>query len=398
MILSWGLGVDSTAILLRWIQEPASRDFALEDLVVVVAMTGDEWASTGRDCEDHVLPLLRAHGVRLVQAARSRLHTTIAGDGIVILDDSRSPERLHLDGDFRLSDELTLTATVPQVGGDRRCSLRAKGAVLDPVIDALTAGRGYRHAIGFEANELTRAFGNLHTGGKKKGDHVQGPANRSAVYPLIDWNWDRQRCIDFIAGVTGGIVWEKSACSYCPFSLANKEGRQRVLERIAADPAAGVDILMIEHRSLALNPAQGLLGRGSAIDLIRQADLGHVLTAFHDALDASDHVLVEVRRILRPAAKDPAKLGRADRSIRIIATGSRAQLQQRLHQKAARAGFPVSDHDGITRLWLRRRGATLPTREHFVTIAPAGLADKAKPDFDLWWRRLDAGQPLHDTA
>lgn len=28
VVLSYGLGVDSTAILLRWIHEPASRDFS----------------------------------------------------------------------------------------------------------------------------------------------------------------------------------------------------------------------------------------------------------------------------------------------------------------------------------------------------------------------------------
>jgi hypothetical protein len=36
-VLSHGLGLDSTAVLLRWINEPATRPFDLGDLVVVTA-------------------------------------------------------------------------------------------------------------------------------------------------------------------------------------------------------------------------------------------------------------------------------------------------------------------------------------------------------------------------
>lgn len=66
-VLSWGLGADSTAILLRWLSEPASRDFPLEALLVITAHTGDEYPSTLRDTEEVVLPALRTYGVRLVQ-------------------------------------------------------------------------------------------------------------------------------------------------------------------------------------------------------------------------------------------------------------------------------------------------------------------------------------------
>lgn len=39
-LMSNGLGVESTAILLRWLLEPETRDFAIEDLTVVTAMVG----------------------------------------------------------------------------------------------------------------------------------------------------------------------------------------------------------------------------------------------------------------------------------------------------------------------------------------------------------------------
>jgi hypothetical protein len=36
-----GMGVDSAALLTRWLLDPACRNFDLADLVVVTAMTGD---------------------------------------------------------------------------------------------------------------------------------------------------------------------------------------------------------------------------------------------------------------------------------------------------------------------------------------------------------------------
>ena len=62
-ILSFGLGLDSTAILLRWITEPASRTFDFDDLAVVTAMTGDEYLSTSTDVEKVVLPEMRRHPI-----------------------------------------------------------------------------------------------------------------------------------------------------------------------------------------------------------------------------------------------------------------------------------------------------------------------------------------------
>ena len=40
VVMSFGLGLDSTALLMRWILEPAVRDFHLRDLALVSAMTG----------------------------------------------------------------------------------------------------------------------------------------------------------------------------------------------------------------------------------------------------------------------------------------------------------------------------------------------------------------------
>jgi hypothetical protein len=46
VVLSWGMGADSTALLLRWIRQPETQPCDLRDLLLITAMTGDEWPAT----------------------------------------------------------------------------------------------------------------------------------------------------------------------------------------------------------------------------------------------------------------------------------------------------------------------------------------------------------------
>lgn len=203
IVMSYGMGVDSTAILLRWLTEPTSRDFNLEDLVVVTAHTGDEFDQTLRDVEEVVLPEIRRCRVRFVQVGRSQRMTTASGDGVVVLDDSTEPQKLYVDG-YKLSDEMLSAGTLPQLGGVRKCSIHAKANCLEPVIAKITAGRRYRHVMGFEAGEPARATK----------DAAFNTAQRLGWYPLAEWNWNRDRCRNFIFA-TCNRWWTKSACSYC---------------------------------------------------------------------------------------------------------------------------------------------------------------------------------------
>src|SRR3712207_5950606 len=79
------------------------------------------------------------------------------GDGISVLDDSRYPTRVFLEGHYRLQDELRSAGTVPQVGGARLCSANAKGWPLDSFIAEVTGGCSCRHVIGFETGEQRRS-------------------------------------------------------------------------------------------------------------------------------------------------------------------------------------------------------------------------------------------------
>jgi hypothetical protein len=374
VVLSYGLGVDSTALLLRWLEEPASRDFPLEQLLVISAMTGDEWEITGQRVRDHVLPRLRGARVRYAQVARQGPSQS---DGVAVLSDTREPDDLHLEGAYRLSEELIESGTVPQVGGARKCSAKAKGWPIDTFLRA-AARRPFRQAVGFASGESARA----------RRDATYDTARRRGFYPLIEWGWDRQRASAFIQEVTGVRAWPKSACVYCPFALTNRAGRERVLRLFDEHPNVAVEALLLEHRAVCLNPAQGLIAGSRLADLFADSGRSALLARFEDAREREPHTLYEVRRIRRPSAADPTRQANASRHLRLLAHGTRAAMLDSLGAR----GRPERA-DGIARVWLRRRGELLPSAEHYLVAGPAGAIEKGDPLFEQWWAQLTTTAP-----
>lgn len=382
VVLSLGMGVDSVALLLRWIHEPDSRPADLReisDLLVLIAQTGDEWAATGAHMEEHLLPLMREHRIRTVQVARASASQT---DGIVFLEDTDQPDRIHLTGAYRLADELTESGTIPQAGGPRKCSVKAKGYCLDAAIDLLVDGP-FLHAIGFEYGEPGRA---------RRDATYDTPGRRTGIYPLVEWRWDRDRCIQYIAAKTGVSNWPKSACSYCPFALTNKKGLVHTLERMQRNIPEALAALVLEHRAVCLNPQQGLIA-GDRL-ATRVAELGGDLQQrWLEHREDLEHCVYEIRRLKRPRDNDVLKVANASRSLTIHATGSRQAMRELLADMAADHGQPLDTHDGIERLYLRRYGRDLPAGEHFLVAGPAGALEKARPNFDTWWQEfLDADE------
>jgi hypothetical protein len=370
-IVNNGLGTDSTAMLMRFIHEPATRPCALEDMLVITAMTGDEFPETGQMVSEHVLPLFRSHGVRYVQVARGGL---VNADGIVVLDDSTAPERMHMRGPVALSDEMGIAGTIPQYGGTRKCSLKWKGWVIDTFLARELAGP-YVQLMGFEAGETGRATD----------DASYNTGCRTGRYPLIDWGWDRRACDAYIFA-QAGVRWPKSCCVFCPFALCNRKGRDRTLDRYAANPEAALPALMLEYTARALNPRQGLAS-GTSLTALLAADPRQekLLRMFEDRLDAADWRLYEVQRAILGVRARP-------RSLRAVAGGSRAEMAAALRAAAAGGPGELDAHDGIERLWRIRRGPGYPAAEHLLAAAPAGVADKVGRGFAAGWERALAGR------
>lgn len=381
VVFSYGMGVDSTAILLRWIHEPASRDFDLGDLVMLSAMTGDEWPQTGQMVTDLVLPLIRAHGIRFIQVARAGPKQA---DGVRVLDDSRSPARLFIDGAYTLGEEMRTAGTVPQCGGGRRCSAKAKAWPLEQVIARIADGRPYRHVLGFELNEFKRATR----------DATFNTTQRTGRYPLIEWEWNRQTCEDYVAEKLR-VVFPKSACVYCPFALVTAEGRARTLARFAADPDAGVTALIMEHVAVALNPRQGLIAGKRLYDVLAAAPgQGRVLALLEERLNTAEWAVYHVRRALLPSTRRPDRPGSNARDLRAVAIGDRAAVERALAQLALdhRTTVDVGD-PRHPRVWLQRRGAHLPATESYYAIAPHTAVNKTSRSFASTWKKATTTPP-----
>jgi hypothetical protein len=366
VVLSLGMGLDSVAVVTRWLLDPSSRDFDLSRLTVLTAMTGEEYASTGELMVRHVLPLFRARRVRYVQLSRAGQSTK---GGYTVLDDSRTPTVMHLRGPWRLSDELRATATVPQVTHGRRlCSARAKAEPLDAWI-ADNIGGDYIHVLGFAADEQRRI----------ERDTTYTRNARQPLYPLAVWGWDRARCLEYLREVYQ-VTWERSACTFCPFQIANPA---ELAQRWRSEPAAAAHAVALEDAALACNPRSGLFGRTRA----------RAFAAAHDVSvpphHSGDWVLLEVRRIFTAQHGHPTRKGPAWRSLRCLATGDLDILGTKLASRAATAGVAVAiDGDGVTRTWLRRAAPPYPAAEHLLALAPAGPREKERAGFEALWQSL----------
>ena len=245
VIQSHGMGVESQAILERWVAEPESRPFVTWDqLIVVTAQVGEEHKKdTIRDCEARMLPLLKERGVRFVELARRGFHEE---DGIVVLQDTREPAKLHPDGVFSLSQYLMRSGTVPQFGGEHRCAMKFKAFVIETWLalefQHLELTKPVYHVFGYNSEEVTRTdkseyhiqrhnaekavklarpkiplmvfgFNSEEVTRVERSALYDGPS-RVGHYPLDEWGWDRAKCIGYILQ-QAGIIWRKSACSFC---------------------------------------------------------------------------------------------------------------------------------------------------------------------------------------
>ncbi|MFH9016029.1 hypothetical protein ACH4C6_32210 [Streptomyces sp. NPDC017943] len=372
LVINWGLGVDSTAYLVKVLEDPSAHGVDLARTMVLHELTGDEWPATRAHAAQYVLPLLREHRVRLVQVARASRSLEIA-----VVDDSRQPQRIIERGPWALWDEYESNGTVPQQGGIRLCSLHAKGEVGDALIAQEIGDRPFRQVMGFNADEVSRS---------RRDEAASKNPLRQGVYPLIAWGWGRERCEAFLYE-RFGVRWEKSYCSFCcfPVSMGAMDAH---LDRMRAHPDIAGRVLRLEYTSVSLNPQARLFGRRS---LLEQFDPGRaadrpVLAAFEEEL-ACPWALYHVRRILPVSKADPTRRGRAMRSVERVDVGRASALGRRLQSVSERRGVPVEvdERYGRVRAWVQRRGPALPTVEELMVTAPFQVRDKKAPHFEREW-------------
>jgi hypothetical protein len=388
--LSWGMGVESNAAITRWLTDPTSRDFSLRDLTVITAQTGDEHRDTKLYCEKHILPLLRANNIRLVQVARAG---RLEEDGIEILDDSTSPDTLYIEGAYKLSDELLFAGTVPQFAGVHKCALKFKAFVLDEWLAQENPGP-YKHAFGFNSDETKRvekseysinkriAFG-FNSDEQKRIDraNIYSSATRTSFYPLVDWGWNREACSNYLIEKFTDVP-RKSACVACPFVNLTLEA----IERLRREPHQVARALLIEYTSLCLNHRSSLYKNRSLMSVLRADNNTAAINTFHDLLQRTTMATYRVRRIM-------TSKGHGHRCTEQI---DETNLDRIIAEKCL---TPILSHEGDynikTGFAIEREPDRFPTREEFYVSAPTSVASRSRygvPWFEAKWAEAAQSQ------
>ncbi|TMR90511.1 hypothetical protein [Nonomuraea basaltis] len=387
VVLSYGMGANGTALLLRLLFEPATRPPELlpdlSNLIVITAQTGDEFLDTAVMVERHFYPLLAARRVRTVQVARAGHYER---DGITVLDDTREPILCLTSGAYALSEELVTTATVPQSGGVRKHSQKFKSWVIDQWIADNIGDEPYVHVMGYDVSEPDRVAGDL----------ALGLPNKIPTHPLVDWGWDWDACERYIYDRLG-VRWKRSHCVECPFAFSvTKGGRKRTIPCLLAHPHQAMRALEMEYLAVACNPKQGLLAGKQLYDLIATWPGGPILLdAFQRHLDGIEWAVYDVRRGFGGKAGDAMARGSTGRSLHALVTGTRAEMLARLERAAGLLGRRLETDGRHYRVWWRRRSLYFPTVEHLLAVAPAWAHDKTNPAFPKLWRNgLNATKQL----
>lgn len=398
--MNYGLGVDSTAWLLLLMQTLPDRarvgdasareavglpaDADLDRLFLITAMTGSEHPRTAGDVTEHMLPRFTEHQMRFVQVARPRGGRQ---GQVVVLNDSAAPTVLYAAGRYRLYTEMTSAGTVPTTGLARKCSIKAKGWPIDAFLDAEFGTEPFYQVMGFENSK--------HERGRAKRDAREGDGRgraRTGVYPLIEIEWDRDRCEEFIFEKTA-VRWRKSACTFCPYRLTNMDGLAEVLAEWREWPELALEPLVMDFASVALNPKMGLVAGKSLWSVIApDPTLDEAMWLAEEHLEGLRWGVYEVRRGFKAAVPkdgsrvDPYKRGYSARQTVRLASGTQEAMRAALEAMAIGRRLEVDRSDPLhPRVWVKRRADVYPTREHFLVAAPAFIDEKQGNGFEGTW-------------
>jgi hypothetical protein len=189
LVVSYGAGVDSTAMLIGLHQRGECPD------LILFADTGDEKPETYA-----YLPIMSAWLV------------SVGFPAVTVVKNARP-----ISGDKSLSESCMRLGVLPALAyGQHQCSLVWKRdpqvkflKSWAPAVAAWGAGLNVTNCIGYDAGprDSCRQY-------KAEGKELSGFKNQ---FPLIEWGWARAQCEAEIAA-SGLPIPVKSACFHCPAS------------------------------------------------------------------------------------------------------------------------------------------------------------------------------------
>lgn len=268
LVVNFGGGVDSTAILVGLVQRHRAGDASARPDLVLFADTGSELPETYENVV-RVSAWLELNGFPPV---------TVVSRGSEIA--SRTATYTTLEGNCLANQTLPGEAF-----GRGNCSCKWKHEPMDRYLHGSRrparagwlerngyAGRKPVKLVGYDADEVL--------GGKRaKNAQVTEDDGARYRYPLVEWGWTRERCLEVIRS-EGLPAPVKSACFFCP--------NQRPCElrsMAAAHPALFLRALAVEEVARrgrhGLRNVEGLWRRtrksdgrpGSWVEWARQEEL-----------------------------------------------------------------------------------------------------------------------------
>jgi hypothetical protein len=366
VLLSYGLGKHSTAAAVELIENPRRRDFDLDQLILVTAMTGDEWESTREQVTTHLLPLLRHHRIRYVQIARTGARER---DGITVLSDTDQPTKVYTEGVYKLSTEMLTSGVVPSLCGTRKCSLKMKGWVIQQWIARNLDRSRLRQIIGFHAGENYRV---------EREQRFYTGETAPIEHPLVKWGWDNDACLSYLRD-RFGVEWKQSACDFCMFA----GGKPEVIARFREEPKSGAKAVVIERTARAINPRIMLYSRRSVEELLREDGNTEAIERADSELRSGAWTLMRVQRIRYAKTQ-------VHRRTEELARGTKAEMDMRLTAESLQREVPLTHESGHARLYLLRApdSAAYPNAEEMLVVAPGTVESKCRANFTRRWHEL----------
>lgn len=228
LVQSYGMGVDSTAVLIGWHQRGIRPD------AIFFSDPGSEHPET--------------------YAYRPIIDAWLAEVGFPAITEVRYQVQRPKNGPYATIEENCLVnKTLPSLAfGRKACSQKWKGAVIDRHVRRMftahiTGGGKVTRAIGYDAGPCDMRRGGVQT---------RGPW--TWTYPLREWGWDRERCEREIADA-GLPIPHKSACWFCP---STKPAELLQLARRHPDLARRA-VALEDLARPSLRKIEGLWGRGT---------------------------------------------------------------------------------------------------------------------------------------
>jgi hypothetical protein len=228
LVLSYGMGVDSTAVLVGWQSRGIRPDSILH------AQVGNEHPET--------------------YEYRPQLEEWLRAVGFPAITDVQYVVQRPRNGHYAtLEENCLVNATLPSLAfGRKGCSMKWKGEPLDRKarelhLEHIKAGGTVLRAVGYDAGPCDS---------KRGGVESRGPWQW--VYPLREWGWDRARCVAEIERA-GLPVPPKSACWFCPSTKPAE-----LLQLARRHPDLARRAVELEDRARPnLQKISGLWGRGT---------------------------------------------------------------------------------------------------------------------------------------